>query len=86
MARLKVTNVPDDLYAALKKRARLNGRSMAAEVRALLHENFPTARELRKRRAAFRAALASHPADSVAAEPPPAAQRDVGAVRKGPLR
>ena len=50
MATLYVRNVPDDLYEALRKRARQNRRSMAAEVLAVLEENIPTSRELRSRR------------------------------------
>jgi plasmid stability protein len=50
MATLYVEDVPDDVYQALRKRARSQGRSIAAEVRALLAENIPTAKELKKRR------------------------------------
>ena len=50
MPTLYVEDIPDDLYQALRKRARSQGRSVAAEVRALLAENIPTERELRKRR------------------------------------
>ena len=49
MATLHVKNVPRDIYAALRKRAKSNQRSIAAEVRALLKENVPTARELKAR-------------------------------------
>jgi plasmid stability protein len=45
MARLCVTNVPEDLAEALKQSARRNGRSIAAEVRHLLAENVVTLRE-----------------------------------------
>jgi plasmid stability protein len=47
MPTLYVRNVPKDLYAALRKRARANGRSIAAEVRVLLKENVPTADDLK---------------------------------------
>ena len=50
MATLHVENVPDDLYDALRGRARARRRSIAAEVRALLEENIPTAQELRARK------------------------------------
>ncbi len=50
MATLYVENVPDDLYDALRKQARHNRNSIAAEVITLLKENVPTAEELRKRR------------------------------------
>ena len=50
MATLYVENVPDELYKALRRRARQNRKSIAAEVLTLLRENFPTAEELRERR------------------------------------
>ena len=39
MAQLLVRDVPDHIAAALKKRAKKNGRSTEAEHRALLEEN-----------------------------------------------
>jgi plasmid stability protein len=54
MPTLYVENVPDDLYRALRTRARQNRKSIAAEVLSLLEENVPTASELRRRRALFR--------------------------------
>ena len=56
MATLYVENVPEDLYEALRAGARSRRRSIAAEVLALLEENFPTEKELRARRALFRKA------------------------------
>jgi len=50
MATLYVENVPDDLYEALRERAREGHRSIAAEVLALLEQNVPTEKELRVRR------------------------------------
>jgi plasmid stability protein len=47
MATVCVKNVPDDLYAALRKGAKSNGRSIAAEFRALLEETYPTKREMK---------------------------------------
>jgi plasmid stability protein len=49
MATLYVENIPDDLYEALRSRAKARRRSIAAEVLALLEENIPTARELKAR-------------------------------------
>jgi plasmid stability protein len=49
MATLYVENVPDDLYKALRSRAKARRRSIAAEVLALLEENVPTAQELKRR-------------------------------------
>jgi len=46
MATLYVENVPDDLYEALRKRAKSRRRSIAAEVLDLLEENVPTEQEL----------------------------------------
>jgi plasmid stability protein len=50
MATLYVENIPDDLYEALRERARAGRRSIAAEVLALLEQNIPTEKELRSRR------------------------------------
>jgi plasmid stability protein len=50
MATLYVENVPDDLYKALRKRAKTNRSSIAAEVIALLKRQVPTDAELKKRR------------------------------------
>ena len=63
MATLYVENVPDDLYAALRKRARQNRTSIAAEVLELLEQFVPTERELKARREAIRrlAELRSRP-------------------------
>lgn len=53
MPTLYVENVPDDIYDALRGRARANRRSIAAEFLALLEENIPTARELKARKRLF---------------------------------
>jgi plasmid stability protein len=50
MAALYVENVPDELYEALRKRARAGHRSMGAEITSLLKQNIPTEKELRSRR------------------------------------
>ena len=50
MATLYVENVPEDVYKALKERARKNRKSIAAEVIELLEQSVPTAEELRARR------------------------------------
>jgi len=52
MATLYVENVPDDLYEALRKEARSQHRSIAAEVLALLEQFYPTQKELKRRRLA----------------------------------
>jgi len=50
MATLYVENVPDDLYEALRQRARKNRSSIAAEVLTLLEHYVPTPKELQRRR------------------------------------
>lgn len=57
MATLYVENVPDDLYEALRSRAKARRRSIAAEVLALLEQNVPTAQELKTREELFRKIL-----------------------------
>jgi plasmid stability protein len=54
MATLYVENVPDDLYEALRDRAKAQRRSIAAEVLSLLQENIPTKKELARRQQASR--------------------------------
>ena len=49
MATLYVENVPDEIYKALRKRARANRSSIAAEVISLLEHFVPTAAELKRR-------------------------------------
>ena len=50
MPTLYVENVPDDLYKALRQRARANRKSIAAEVITLLERNIPTEEEMKRRR------------------------------------
>ena len=57
MATLYVENVPDELYDALKKRARGSRKSVSAEVLTLLAEHVPTEAELARRRGLLRQAL-----------------------------
>jgi len=53
MATLYVENIPEDLYEALRDRARQNRKSIAAEVLSLLEDNVVTAEELKRRREFF---------------------------------
>jgi len=53
MPTLYVENVPDDLYKALRKRAKKNGGSIASEVISLLKQWVPTEAELKRRRELF---------------------------------
>jgi plasmid stability protein len=74
MATLYVENVPDDLYAALRKQAQEHRKSIAAEVLALLQQNVPTEAELKRRRKVLkqleelRAAPPLHPGPFPSAE------------------
>jgi plasmid stability protein len=54
MATLYVEGVPEDLYEALRGRARGRRRSIAAEVLALLEESIPTEKELKARQELLR--------------------------------
>ena len=56
MPTLYVENVPEDLYSALRDRARHHRKSIAGEVLALLEENVVTAAELKTRRKVLRVA------------------------------
>ena len=49
MATLYVENIPNELYEALREHARVNRKSIAAEVLRLIEENIPTAAELKRR-------------------------------------
>lgn len=53
MATLYVENVPDDIYKALRKRAKASRKSIAAQVIELLEQNIPTDAEIRRRRRVF---------------------------------
>ena len=53
MATLYVENIPDDIYKALRKRAKANRKSIAAEVIGLLQQYVPSEAEIRRRRKIF---------------------------------
>jgi plasmid stability protein len=57
MATLYVENVPDELYSALRDRARQHRKSLAAEVLSLLDENVPSVGELKRRKQFLRRVL-----------------------------
>ena len=57
MATLYVENVPEDLYSALRERARKHRKSMAAEVLSIIEQNVPTVAELKRRQLAFQQVL-----------------------------
>lgn len=50
MPTLYVENVPEDLYEALRERARQRRNSISTEVLALLRDNVPTPAELARRK------------------------------------
>jgi plasmid stability protein len=50
MPTLYIENVPEDLYEAIRNRAKSERRSIAAEVLQLLERFFPTEKELQRRR------------------------------------
>ena len=50
MATLYVENVPEELYEALRNRAKQNRKSIAGEVISLLEDTLPTAAQLKKRK------------------------------------
>ncbi len=57
MPTLYVENIPEDLYAALRKRAKENRKSISAEVISLLESNVPTAAEIKRRLKLFERTL-----------------------------
>jgi plasmid stability protein len=57
MPTLYVENVPEDIYDALRSRAREHQNSISAEVLTLLKENVPTGKELARRKQLFNRAL-----------------------------
>jgi plasmid stability protein len=71
MATLYVENVPEDLYEALRERARQQRKSIAAEVLSLLAENVVTAAERKARQQFLRQVqrMRSHRPRSSAAFP-----------------
>lgn len=58
MPTLYVENVPEELYEALRERAREHRNSIAREVLDLLKENVPTADELARRKEVLNRTLA----------------------------
>jgi plasmid stability protein len=57
MATLHLKDIPDDLYSALRKRAKLRRKSIAQEVISLLQAHVPTPQEVERRRQLLRKAL-----------------------------
>ena len=57
MPTLYVENVPEEIYDALRERARAARKSISAQVLELLAEHIPTENELARRRELFHQAL-----------------------------
>ena len=57
MATLYVENIPDDLYSALRKQAKLRRKSIAQEVIFMLEAYVSTPQELARRRELLQKAL-----------------------------
>lgn len=57
MATLYVEKIPDDLYSALRKQAKLRRKSIAQEVISLLEAHVSTPQELARRRELLQKAL-----------------------------
>lgn len=74
MATLYVENVPEELYDALKQRARGRRKSISAEVLDLLSEHIPTEAELARRRSLLRQALKLQRSSGAAKIPFPQAE------------
>jgi antitoxin FitA len=74
MPTLYVENVPDELYDALRERARQNRKSIAAEVLTLLEENIPTAKELARRKEFLQRVRKLHARRSEASGPFPTSE------------
>ena len=71
MATLYVENVPDDLYEALRNRAKQHRKSIAGEVISLLEESVPTPLELKRRQRLFQQVLKLRAGKPVARGPLP---------------
>ncbi len=74
MATLYVENVPNELYEALRKRAKQNHKSIAGEVISLLEENMPTPQELKRRRQVLQRILKLRAGTTVTGGPFPATE------------
>ena len=68
MATLYVENIPDELYEALRTRAREHRKSISSEVLSLLAENIPTKAELLRRKKMLFCALKLSSAKSTGAQ------------------
>jgi len=74
MPTLYVENVPEELYEALRARARARRKSISAEVIELLQENLPASAELARRKQLLKLALKISGRRPVAPGPFPSAE------------
>ena len=81
MATLYVENVPDDLYDALKKQAKKNRKSVAAEVIQLLEQFVPTEAELKRRHAFLREVMKFQARKPLTPGPHPSAEEMLRQIR-----
>ena len=77
MATLYVENVPEDLYEAIRERAKKNRKSIAAEVMEVLASNFPTKAELQRRKAFYKRILKFQAETPLVPGPHPSAEEMV---------
>jgi plasmid stability protein len=74
MPTLYVENIPEEIYAALRERARAHRRSIAQEILALLEQHVPTPAEIERRRRFLKAVLRQSAQKPLAAGPFPSAE------------
>jgi len=74
MATLRLENIPDDLFKALRSRACQHRRTIAAEVVSLIEENIPSERELKARQQFFRQAKRSQSRRTLSTGPFPSSE------------
>jgi plasmid stability protein len=74
MPTLYVENIPEELYAALRERARAHRRSIAQEILGLLEQHIPTPKEIERRRRFLKAALRQSAKKPLSAGPFPPAE------------
>jgi len=74
MPTLYVENIPEEIYEALRERARAHRRSIAQEILGLLEQHVPTPKEVERRRRFLKAALRRSAEKPLTAGPFPSAE------------
>ena len=77
MPTLYVENIPDELYEALRTRAKEARKSISAEVIELLSENVPTTKELERRKSLLALAKAIQARPTEPSGPFPSAEQAI---------